>query len=60
MEQFKRKEFLRRVVTVDETWIHHYTPETKQQSKQWISPGESAPKKAKTGLSAGMVTATIF
>jgi len=38
LELFKRnpKEFLRRVVTVDETWIHHYTPETKQQSKQWI------------------------
>ena len=34
---FKRnpKEFLRRYVTVDETWIHWYTPETKEQSKQW-------------------------
>ena len=32
------KEFLRRFVTVDETWIHWYTPETKQQSKEWISP----------------------
>ncbi|CAG9132589.1 unnamed protein product [Plutella xylostella] len=40
-------EFLRRFVTVDETWIHHNTPETKQQSKQWVSRGESAPKKAK-------------
>jgi len=62
LEQFKRnpKEFLRRVVTVDETWIHHYTPETKQQSKQWISPGESAPKKAKMVPSAGKVMATIF
>jgi len=28
------KEFLRRFVTVDETWIHWYTPETKEQSKQ--------------------------
>ena len=39
---FKRnsKEFLRRFVTVDETWIHRYTPETKEQSKQWTSPGE--------------------
>lgn len=26
-------EFLRRFVTVDETWVHHYTPETKEQSK---------------------------
>ena len=54
------QEFLRRVVTVDETWIHYYTPETKRQSKQWILPGESAPKKAKTVPSAGKVMATIF
>ena len=27
-------DFLRRLVTVDETWIHHYTPELKQQTKQ--------------------------
>lgn len=53
-------DFFRRFVTVDETWIHHYTPETKQQSKQWISPGESAPKKAKTVPSAGKVMATVF
>ena len=44
------KEVLRRFVTVDETWIHWYTPETKEQSKQWTSPGERAPKKAKTFL----------
>ncbi|XP_014487341.1 PREDICTED: histone-lysine N-methyltransferase SETMAR-like [Dinoponera quadriceps] len=54
------KEFLRRFVTVDETWIHWYTPETKKQSKQWISPGERAPKKAKTALLAGKVMATVF
>ena len=27
-------EFLRRYITVDETWIHFYTLETKEQSKQ--------------------------
>ncbi|XP_018359055.1 PREDICTED: uncharacterized protein LOC108758551 [Trachymyrmex cornetzi] len=32
---------------LDETWIHHYTPETKTQSKQWTAKGELAPKKAK-------------
>ena len=48
-------EFLRRFVTVDETWIHHNTPETKEQSKQWVSPGEHAPKKAKAGLSGNEV-----
>jgi len=54
------KEFLRRFVTVDETWIHWYTPETKEQSKQWTSPGEPAPKKARTVPSAGKVMATVF
>jgi len=27
--------FLKRFVTGDETWIHHYDPESKQQSMQW-------------------------
>lgn len=62
LDMFKRnpKEFLRRFVTVDETWIHHYTPEMKEQSKQWTSSGEHAPKKAKTVPSAGKVMATVF
>ncbi|KAG5341704.1 SETMR methyltransferase, partial [Acromyrmex heyeri] len=38
----------------DETWIHYYTPKTKQQSKQWI-----APKKVKTVPSTGKVMATV-
>ena len=53
-------EFLRRFITVDETWVHHYTPETKQQSRQWTMKGEPAPKKAKTVASASKVMATIF
>ena len=55
-----KDEFLHRFVKVDETWIHHNTPETKQQSKQWVLPGESAPKKTKVGLSANKVMATVF
>ena len=36
LTQFGRNksEFWRRLITADETWIHHYTPETKIQSKQ--------------------------
>ena len=35
LAQFRRNksEFWRRLIAVDETWIHHYTPETKIQSK---------------------------
>ncbi|XP_011165249.1 histone-lysine N-methyltransferase SETMAR-like [Solenopsis invicta] len=52
--------FKRRFVTVDETWIHYYTPETKEQSKQWGTKEESAPKKAKIVPSAGKIMATVF
>jgi len=54
------QDFRRCFVIVDKTWIHHYTPETKEQSKQWVPSGESAPKKAKTVPSAGKVMPTVF
>ena len=28
--------FFDRIITGDETWVHQYDPETKQQSKQWL------------------------
>ena len=40
MFQRNLKEFLRRYATVDETWIHYFTPETKNQSKMLTGPGE--------------------
>jgi hypothetical protein len=45
---------------MDETWIHHYTPESKQQSKQWTEAGCSAPKKTRSVSSAGKVMASVF
>ncbi|UYV66036.1 hypothetical protein LAZ67_3006256 [Cordylochernes scorpioides] len=50
------KDFVRRFVTMDETWVHHYTTETKQQSKAVGGAGGSAPKKAKSIVSAGKVS----
>ena len=43
LELFKRgkKDFLRRYVTIDEIWIHHYTPETKRSSAEWTATGET-------------------
>lgn len=58
--QRNEKDFWRRFITVDETWIHHHTPETKQSSKQWTAKHERAPVKAKVTHSAGKVMATIF
>ncbi|XP_023224988.1 putative uncharacterized protein FLJ37770, partial [Centruroides sculpturatus] len=54
------QDFLRRFVTTDETWIHYYTPETKEQSKQWKHHSSPPPKKAKTVPSAGKVMASVF
>jgi histone-lysine N-methyltransferase SETMAR len=33
LERFNKNktDFVRRFITLDETWIHHYTPESKQQ-----------------------------
>ncbi|XP_075984950.1 protein GVQW3-like [Anticarsia gemmatalis] len=43
----KLEEICSRIVTVDETWIRQYDPESKQESMQWIEKGEKPPKKFK-------------
>ena len=47
-------------MTVDKTWVHHYEPENKAQSRQWVGPGSPRPKKFKMQPSAGKVMATVF
>ena len=53
-------DFIERVVTQDETWVHHFDPESKMQSKQWEYPGSLPPTKIKRVHSAGKVVATII
>lgn len=53
-------EFFRRYVTMDETWLHHYTPESNRQSAEWTATGEPSPKRGKTQKSAGKVMASVF
>lgn len=53
-------EFLRRFITMDETWIHHYTPESNKQSAEWRFPHEPRAKRPKTQESAGKVLASVF
>ena len=61
LKRFRSKDdFLLRLVTVDETWVHYYEPENKAQSHQWVGPGSPRPKKFKTQPSAGKVMATVF
>ena len=42
MFQRNSKKFSRLYVTANETWIHYYTPETKNQSKMWTGSGEAS------------------
>ncbi len=50
-EQWKQRyfeegdDFLKKIITCDESWIHFYDPETKRQSQQWIGPNSPKPKK---------------
>ena len=61
LKRFRSKDdFLLRLVTVDETWVHYYEPENKAQSRQWVGPGSPRSKKFKTQPSASKVIATVF
>ena len=55
----KEDDFLSRLVTVDETWVHYYEPENKAQSSQSVGPGSPRPK-FKMQPSPGKVMATVF
>ena len=58
LKRFRSKDdFLLRLVTVDETWVHYYEPENKAK---WVGPGSPSPKKFKTQPSAGKAMATVF
>ena len=53
-------DFIDRVVTQDETWVHHFDPESKMQCMQWKHPGSTPPKKFKRVSLAGKVLASVF
>jgi len=52
--------FLRRYVTMDETWAHHFDPETKQQSMQWKHPTSPPVVKFRKVISASKVMVSVF
>lgn len=41
--------FLEPILTCDESWVHHYIPETKQSSMEWHSKNETTPVRQKVG-----------
>lgn len=59
---FKRNptDFVSRLVTMDETWIHHYTPESAKQASYWVGPREGRAKRPMTQQTAGKVMASVF
>lgn len=62
LEQFKQnpENFLHRIVTQDETWVHHFDPETKLQSKMWKHLGSPPPRKFKVLPSSSKIMASVF
>ena len=55
-----RNKFLSRLLIMDEIWLYHYDPETKQQSMEWRHSGSPRPKKFQVQKSAGKFLASIF
>ena len=53
-------EFIRTIITGDETWVYGYDSETKFQSSQWKHPESPRPKKAWQVCSNVKVTLTCF
>jgi len=51
---------LPRIITGDETWIHYWDPDTKQDSMQWKHVNSPPPRKFCTQPLAGKVMATVF
>ena len=51
VERRRSKSVLDSIVTMDESAVSFHTPETKQQSKQWIKKGQPGPIKARVHAS---------
>jgi hypothetical protein len=54
------RQFLERIVTIDEAWEHHYEPESKAQSMTWKRQTSPVAKKFESEPSAGKIMLTIF
>ncbi|GFW53271.1 histone-lysine N-methyltransferase SETMAR [Trichonephila clavipes] len=52
--------FMKRIVTGDESWCHHYEPETKRDNMQWKHVSSPPPKNFKVVKSVGKVLLTVF
>jgi hypothetical protein len=60
LTDFAPRQFLERIITADEIWVHHYEPESKAQSVTWNCPTSPVAKKFKSQPSAGKIMLTLF
>jgi hypothetical protein len=60
LTKFAPLKFLERIVTADETWLHHYEPESKARSMAWKHPTSPVAKKFRSQPSAGKIMLTVF
>jgi hypothetical protein len=60
LTSFAPHQFLQRIVTADETWMHHYDPKSKAQSMAWKRPTSPVAKKFKNQPSIGKIMLTLF
>ena len=62
LKRFEREgeKSMDRIVTVDETWVSLYTPETKAQATMWKTTGSPSPKKFKMSQSTKKQMLVVF
>jgi hypothetical protein len=62
LQQFteEENEFLKPTLKSNETWVHHFTPQTKQAGLQWKYPTSPKAKKFKMYQSAEKVMASVI
>jgi histone-lysine N-methyltransferase SETMAR len=58
--QADEPKFLSQLIIQVETWVHHYDPMTKQESRMWLASRNQAPMMAKSMAPAGKVMASIW
>ena len=52
--------FLSQIVTGDQTWVSHLTPESKQQSMEWRHTSSPKKRKFKQTVSTSKIMCTVF
>jgi hypothetical protein len=60
LQRYEDPSILERIVTDDETWIHHYKPESKRQSMEWKHLSSPVHKKFKQQPSCKKLMLTFF